>query len=163
GNLSNQLISKPQEATDEVAGTSKQIRQLIGQELTAAGGYLITLREEDGKLQADMRANLTQGIIYKNLSVAIEKDINLAAFPYLDKRMQQCRIHVQVPKSTQKGCVFLFNGGLSGGMKRQRTDNQKEKDGDRRKKFEKEKRLIQEWEEYPFTQLTLEDLPEEIL
>lgn len=71
----NQFVPQEKKSIKKVAGSGKQIlpKELEGQELRISGGNLITLYEEDGELQADVRVNEIQPKSnYKCVPVLVE-------------------------------------------------------------------------------------------
>ncbi|MHB9147779.1 MAG: U-box domain-containing protein [Candidatus Amoebophilus sp.] len=95
------------------------IQPLIGQELVAQGGHIVTCYEEDGTLKADVEMNAPKGFskTYEGLSVSVEQGAELAKLPHLSKLAQEYRIHLQLAKAEQPAKVMIYKGsGLMGGM-----------------------------------------------
>jgi len=121
----NNLIPIQDEPTAPVQTAAQAIspqpnsNPLIGQELTAQGGHMVTCYQENGKLKADVAMNVLQGFSksYEGLNVYIEQGAELANLFYLDKRVQKRRIHVELAKSKQPSRIVIYKGsGLMGGM-----------------------------------------------
>jgi hypothetical protein len=95
------------------------IQPLIGQELVAQGGHIVTFYQDNGKLKADVAMNAPKGFskTYRSVNVNIEKGTKLASLPHLSKQAQQYRIHLQLAKGEQPAKVIVYKGaGLMGGM-----------------------------------------------
>ncbi|MHB9148168.1 MAG: hypothetical protein ACYC2U_07290 [Candidatus Amoebophilus sp.] len=97
------------------------IETVIGQELVAQGGHIVTCYQEDGKLKADVAMNLSQGFskTYEGLNVAIEQGAELDNLSRLDEKLQQRRIEFHLSQGSQTAKVVIYKGaGLMGGSRK---------------------------------------------
>ena len=95
------------------------IQPLVGQELTAQGGHMVTCYEEAGQLKADVAMNAPRGFskTYAGLSVAVEQGAELANLSRLDTKAQERRIRLQLAQDNQPAKIVIYKGaGLVGGM-----------------------------------------------
>jgi hypothetical protein len=106
--LSNQPVIK----TKSIA-----IKQLIGKELTAEGGHLVTFDEQEGNLQAGVKINAPEGFgkTYTNLPVSIAKDIDITQLLHLNKEEQKRVVHFNSSKNDQLCSIIVYRPGLLGG------------------------------------------------
>jgi ankyrin repeat protein len=121
----NNLIPTQDELTASIqTGTHVIISQtdnqpLVGQELVAQGGHIVTCYQEDGKLKADVAMNAPQGFskTYEGLEVVVEQGTELSKLPCLAAKAQAHRIKVQLAHRNQAPTVVIYKGsGLMGGM-----------------------------------------------
>lgn len=123
-------IPKEKELLNINLGTNKQIdsNRLVGQELTASGGNLVSFYEEAGKLRANVRVDEAQKEPnYRNLPVTIEEGSDLAQLPHLTRKAQQLRIQLERTQGGQLSRAIVLKGGLLGGMMEEEDNNQQEK------------------------------------
>lgn len=122
GGLGNAFIPIEKESkisTGTPLASQIDIQPLIGQELVAQGGHMVTCYQEDSTLKADVQMNAPGGFskTYEGLSVSVEQGTELASLPHLSKKEQQYRIHLQLAKGEQPAKVIIYKGaGLMGGM-----------------------------------------------
>ena len=125
GGLGNSFIpieKEPKISTGaplQLVAPQTNIQPLIGQDLVAQGGHIVTCYQEAGALKADVEMNAPQGFskTYAGLSVTIEQGAELAKLPHLSKLAQAYRIQLQLAKGEQPAKVIIYKGaGLVGGM-----------------------------------------------
>ena len=129
GNFSNQFAPKAAKTADDTMMSSKQIaiHPLVGHEFTAEKGYVVSFYEQDGSLQASIKVDAAQNEPnYTNVPVVVENRADLLILPYLSKQIQQNRIQLERSLRGQISRVYVFQGGLLGGMKRKRDSSQEE-------------------------------------
>ena len=118
--LSSPIIPVKNQAIEEHEKVTNQanIEPILGKQLTAAGGNLVTFRKETGHLVADVKVNAPQEFSksYQGLNVYIEQGTELATLSQLDTKAQERRIHLQLAKGNQPAKVIIYKGaGLMGG------------------------------------------------
>jgi GTP-binding protein EngB required for normal cell division len=130
-NLAESLALRKGDTLEEIQKPTTTIdaKYLVDKEFVAEGGSLVTFHEQDGQLQADLRVDKRQeNPNYRNLPVKIAPDIDLAQLPHLNKEGQKRFVHVHIPTNGQPGSVFIFRGGLQGGMMKDDEDDGKEEE-----------------------------------
>ena len=117
-NLPN-LIQK--QAIGEDKESTKQLEfkhtGIVDKELTAAGGYVVTLYEEaDGGVNASVELVDEKNKVYNGVPIVIEKGAELASLARLPKKIQQSHIHIQLAQGNQPAKVVICKkAGLVGG------------------------------------------------
>lgn len=118
-----ELIAKSQKENIQESNKPMDINQLVGQEFNTEEGYLVKFREEDGKLNADLRVDEKQKEPnYRRVPVTIAKDTNLNQLAHSNKETQKRIIHFNPPKNGQLGSLFIMKGGLLGGMTKEEDE-----------------------------------------
>src|SRR5262245_11836717 len=118
-NFSNAPVPKVEERTGNIPRSTKLIvtNQLVGKELIAAGGHVVTFYEEAGELKASVEENLPTGFnkTCTDLPVYMGEDIDPAQMVKLEKKQQERPVEVKLPTSGQVGHVYIGKRGLLGG------------------------------------------------
>jgi WD40 repeat protein len=126
--FSNSLIpiEENQAQTTQIESSPTITRQLEGaHELVAQGGHIVTVSEQGGQLQADVKVNAPVGFSksYKGLPVYVGVETDPREIAQLDKRMQARLVEVKLPTSRHTGYVHLGERCLMGGMIREEDDD----------------------------------------
>jgi hypothetical protein len=98
--------------------TSIDIEPLIGQELAAQGGHMVTCYEENGELKANIEMNVPEGFskTYEGVKVLLEQGAELSDLPRLSEQAQQRRIYLQPAQAENPAKIVIYKGvGLMGG------------------------------------------------
>jgi len=96
--------------------SANNIGPLVEQQLTADGGYLITPYEYKGKLQASVEVVDEKDKVYNGVPIEVKKGTDVVSLPYLPKKVQAGRIHIQKNSKDKPIKVIIHEGtGLMGG------------------------------------------------
>jgi hypothetical protein len=115
----DQVIPVQTSTRDIISQTN--IQTLIGQELTAQGGHVVTFYEEDGKLKANVGINVPQGSSknYAGLSVTIEQGTDISGLLSSAPQAQQRCIHFKLAQGENPAKVIIYKGT---GFKKENKD-----------------------------------------